>query len=96
MKTIDFRKIETHPTFEGKAVIQDISKNLGNSIIQNVADIGLRDFAKEVYYKGEVEIDKRKALLIKDVMEAAGYFIYIKTPVYEMLDKIIKEEKQDE
>ncbi|MCI1681451.1 MAG: hypothetical protein LKI39_02720 [Bacteroides sp.] len=96
MKKIDFRKIETRPTFEGKTMLQDISKTLGNKIRQNVDDIGLKDFASDIYYKGEVEVDKNKALVIKAVMDIAKYVIYIKEAVYPLLDEIVKEEEEEE
>ena len=87
MKKIDFRKIEVK-NIEGKNSTLDISKELGNAIYKNTPDLGELDFAQELYKKGEVDVDDNKAAIIRQYMDVAQFFAFVKTGVNKELDSI--------
>jgi hypothetical protein len=87
MKTIDFRKIEVSD-IEGKKVILDVSKTLGNVIYNNTPDLGELDFAQELYKKGEVEVDEEKAEMIRRYVEVGKFFAYVKKGIDKVLDEV--------
>ncbi|MCF2583382.1 hypothetical protein [Bacteroides caecigallinarum] len=54
---VDFKKIMVEINFEGDLVEVDTRKELANALYQTTSDIGLADFAREIYYSdGEVEV----------------------------------------
>ncbi len=87
MKKIDFRKI-TVQDVTGKDSALDISKELGNAIYKNTPDLGELDFAQELYKKGEVEMDEKKADIIRRYMDVGQFFAFVKKAVNKELDSI--------
>ena len=61
---IDFSKL-TIQDIEGKDVIIDISKELGNIIFQQTQDLGELDLAKDIYKNGEVDLTSDQAQVVK-------------------------------
>lgn len=55
MKAIDFSTIPVEPRIDEPEPV-DMRRSLGNTINRNTADIGLSDFAREIYYS-EVSIE---------------------------------------
>ena len=94
MKRIDFRKIEVSD-IEGKKIILDVSKTLGNVIYNNTPDLGELDFAQELYKKGEVEVDEEKAEIIRRYVEG-NFFAYVKKGIDKALDGVKQEEEPKE
>lgn len=87
MKKIDFRKILVEDV-TGKNSTLDISKELGNAIYKNTPDLGELDFAQELYKKGEVDVDENKAAIIRQYMDVAQFFAFVKAGVNKELDSI--------
>lgn len=85
MKTVDFRKV-TLRDVEGKCIEADISKWIGNYLYENTADIAEMDFAKKLYYEGEVELTEEKAGFIREaVCQSASMKAKVKVAVTELL-----------
>lgn len=84
---IDFRKIKVFD-IEGKDSNLDLSKELGNAIYKNTPDLGELEFAQELYKKGEVEIDDKKAEIIRRYMDVGQFFAFVKAGVNKKLDSI--------
>ncbi len=66
MKKINFKKIEFYNSFEdeenGKVSTIDIAQYFGNLMKYDggiIMDIAFEDLAKDIYYKGEVEVEDR-------------------------------------
>lgn len=84
---IDFRKIELKDV-EGNSFEMDVSRELGNSIYRDTTDIGELELAREIYLKGEVEVDSAKAAVLRRYVER-GYKAFVKEAVIPVLDRII-------
>lgn len=84
---IDFRKIELKDV-EGNFFKMDIAKELGNSIYSDTGDIGELELAREIYLKGEIEVDPAKAEIIKRYIDG-GYRAFVKEALIPVLDDII-------
>lgn len=91
MKKIDFRKIELK-NIEGKVTPYDISKELGNDIYNKTADIGELELARELYLKGDIEVDAIKAEILKKYV-SEGYKAFVKECLIPVLDEIINAKK---
>jgi hypothetical protein len=86
---VDFRKVEIKD-IEGKKVPHDLSKDLGNAIFKQTTDLGELDLARDIYHKGEVDLNKKDAEIIKHYVEE--YFLaFIKETLIPVLDLIINE-----
>lgn len=89
---IDFRKLE-YVEIDGKTKTIDVSKDLGNAIFRQTMDIGELDLARDVYHKGEVELTKKDAEILKKYSEP--YFLaFIKEVLIPALDLIINEDEE--
>lgn len=87
MKKVDFKKLMVEINFEGDLVEVDTRKELANALYQTTSDIGLADFAREIYYsEGEIEVPKEYIEPILNV--SAKRFI---VPVQRALADIMKE-----
>lgn len=86
MKKVDFKRIMVQINFEGDLVEVDTRKELANAIYQTTNDIGLADFAREIYYsEGEIEVPQEYIEPILSV--SAKRFI---VPVQKALTDIMK------
>jgi hypothetical protein len=84
MKKIDLSKIECE-TIERQKVTVDMTKNIANQIYMTTQDIGIQDWARELYYsEGEFEFDDDKIALVKGAVAAMPAFY--KVPVMKLLD----------
>ena len=54
MKTFDFRKVPVLTSFEGEPQEVDLSKQVGNLINNRTSHFAVADFARDIYFKGEV------------------------------------------
>lgn len=86
MKKVDFKKIMVEINFEGDLVEVDIRKELANALYQTTSDIGLADFAREIYYSEEaIEVPEE---YIKPILNmSASRFI---VPVQKALSDKLK------
>lgn len=84
---IDFRKIKLKDV-EGNAFEMDIAKELGNSIYNETVDIGELELAREIYLKGEIDVDSVKAEVIRRYIDG-GYRAFVKEALIPVLDNII-------
>lgn len=82
---VDFRKIEVEVDFDGTKEIVDVSKQLANYAKMRTSDIAFEDFCREIYYKGEVDVnEEQKAELLK-IVNASAFFAYIKRGIINKL-----------
>ncbi|NLZ87402.1 MAG: hypothetical protein GX912_10515 [Gammaproteobacteria bacterium] len=88
---IDFRKILVKD-IEGNESTFDISKELGNDIYNKTADIGELELARELYLKGEIELDAIKVEILKKYIDE-GYKAFVKEALNPILDKVINLKK---
>lgn len=86
---IDFRKITVEINFEGEKKGVDVHKELANYAKTRTTDIGFEDFCREIYHKGEVDInDDYKKILIGILSEPqCPFFAYIKRGIINALKK---------
>lgn len=85
-KKIDFRKIEA-ADIEGNISVYDLSKTLGNAIYRQTADLGELELAREIYKKGEVEIDQQQASLLSGYIKTT-FLAFIQEVACPMLDNL--------
>ena len=84
MKKIDLSKIECE-TIEREKITVDMRKNVANQIFMTTQDIGIQDWARELYYsEGEFEFEDDKIALVKSAV--AGMPAFYKVPVMKLLD----------
>lgn len=89
MKKVDFKRLMVEINFEGDQVEVDIRKQLANHIRQSTNDIGLDDFAKEIYYSEEaIEVPEEYIQPIISVSKACMI-----VPVQRALSKIFEQSK---
>lgn len=83
---VDFKKIMVEINFEGDLVEVDTRKELANALYQTTSDIGLADFAREIYYSEEaIEVPEE---YIKPILNiSASRFI---VPVQKALSDKLK------
>lgn len=91
MKKVDFRKIEL-TNIEGNKFTYDLSKELGNDIYNKTSDIGELELARELYLKGEIEVDVAKAEILKKYIDT-GYKAFVKETLIPVLNQIINPKK---
>ena len=88
---IDFRKIMVKD-IEGKKVPHDFSKEMGNAIFSTTKDIGELDLARDIYHKGEVDMTKEQAQMVKALADR-NFFAWAKEAIFPALDLIINFKK---
>lgn len=67
MKKVDFRQIEVE-NIEGQIEKTNLSKNLGNEIYMQARDIDTREFGRNIFKNGQVEISDEQELLIRRII----------------------------
>jgi hypothetical protein len=85
---IDFRKIEAK-SVDDKKVIIDISKTLGNTIYTRAMTEEEMKFGKEIFEKGEIELNKPRALAVKKYLDSGGFYAFVKVAIKPVLEKIL-------
>ena len=88
---IDFRKIKVFD-IEGKESNLDISKELGNSIYRNTADLGELELARNIYKDGEVEINAEQAAILNKYVRE-GFLAFVQEALCPVLVEIINLKK---
>lgn len=88
---IDFRKIKVKD-IEGKESNLDLSKELGNSIYRNTADLGELELARNIYKDGEVEINAEQAAILNKYVRE-GFLAFVQEALCPVLDEIINPKK---
>lgn len=85
LKKVDFRKV-TLLGVDGKGEIADVSRAIGNYLYENTADIAEMDFAKKLYYEGEVELTKERATYIQEMIwQSKTFKAKLKVAIKELL-----------
>lgn len=88
---IDFRKIKVKD-IEGKDSNLDLSKELGNSIYRNTADLGELELARNIYKDGKVEVDAGQAAILNKYVRE-GFLAFVQEALCPVLDEIINLKK---
>jgi len=91
MTKIDFTKIEV-TDIEGNKSTLNISKELGNSIYKNTADLGELELARSIYKDGEIEVDAGQAAILNRYIRE-GFLAFVQESVCPVLDEIINPKK---
>ena len=65
-------------------------KGLANYIFNKTKDIGELELARELYKKGEIEVDKEKAIALKAYIDEA-FGAVVKESLFPKLDAIINQ-----
>lgn len=91
MAKIDFRKIVAK-NIEGEKELFDISKELGNQIYKKTSDLGELELAREIYHKGEVDINELQANTLSRYV-CDGFKAFIQEALNPVFEKIINSKK---
>lgn len=73
---VDFRKLEVK-TIEDTTITIDISKDLGNMLYMQGANIEECELGHEIYHKGEVELNEKQIDIVKSFADNFKYIINI-------------------
>lgn len=84
---VDFRKI-CMTDIEGKKTPRDFSKEIGNVIFATTKEIGELDLARDIYHKGEVELTKEQAQMVKGYVDA-NFLAFAKEAILPALEAVI-------
>jgi hypothetical protein len=83
---IDFTKVQIKD-IEGKAVTADVSKDLGNMMYFGDKDIAVADLGHEIYHKGEVDLNREQAQIVKAYVEE-GFVAVVRRDLIPLLDSV--------
>lgn len=83
---IDFTKVQIKD-IEGKAVTADVSKDLGNMMYFGDKDIAVADLGHEIYHKGEVDLNREQAQIVKAYVEE-GFVAIVRRDLIPLLDSV--------
>ena len=83
---IDFTKVQIKD-IEGKAVTADVSKDLGNMMYFGDKDISVADLGHEIYHKGEVDLNREQAQIVKAYVEE-GFVAIVRRDLIPLLDSV--------
>ena len=85
---INFRKVEIEVNFDGEKQVVDVSKELANYCKQKTTDIGFEDFCREIYHKGEVEIneDYKNAIISIISNKNCAFYAMVKRGIIDLLN----------
>ena len=64
MKKLNFKNVPV-TNIDGTVKEMDLSKEIGNIIFRTTKDLGELEIAREIYHKGEIEVDEKTADMIK-------------------------------
>lgn len=83
---IDFTKVQIKD-IEGKAVTADVSMDLGNMMYFGDKDIAVADLGHEIYHKGEVDLNREQAQIVKAYVEE-GFVAVVRRDLIPLLDSV--------
>ena len=91
---VNFKKVGVID-LEGNEVEFDVSKDFANYLYRTTGDLGMLDFAQNLYKNGEVDVDDEMAAILVESLEDPAYPIraIIKKSIIEKLGHEIKTEK---
>nr|WP_298672099.1 hypothetical protein [uncultured Prevotella sp.] len=87
---INFEKIEGKDV-NGKVINIDMSKTLGNQMYRTAMSEDDMNLGKEIYIKGTIEVNPRRAASIKRFINEGSFFAFVKCAIIPTLDRIMKE-----
>jgi len=91
---VNFRKVEVKDV-AGKNSVLDISKELGNGIFNETADLGELETAREIYKNGEVEIENPQQAAMLSKYVRTGFKAFIQEALCPVLDNLFNNNKKD-
>ena len=68
MKKLNFKSVQV-TDIDGTVKELDFSKEIGNLIFRTTKDLGELETAREIYQKGEIEVDAKTAGMIKKYID---------------------------
>ena len=68
MKKLNFKSVQV-TDIDGTVKEMDLSKEIGNIIFRTTKDLGELETAREIYQKGEIEVDDKTADMIKKYID---------------------------
>lgn len=83
---VDFRKIEVETNFDGTKELVDVSKELANLAKMKTCDIAFEDFCREIYYKGEVEVNEQQKQELIGIVNESKFYAFIKRGIINALN----------
>lgn len=83
---VDFRKVIVSTGIENKDQVFDLSKVVGNMIYTKTGDIGMLDFARDIYYNGEVACSDEQIEQICNIVSGSDLIAVVKVAILEMLN----------
>lgn len=89
---VNFRAVTVSTGIEGTCQVFDLSKTVGNVIYARTGDIGMLDFAKKIYYKGEVVCTDEQVEQISQIISACDLIAVVKVAILDMFKPIEKVE----
>mgnify|MGYP001283792707 FL=1 len=87
---MNLKEIEVRDIDGKKYKLEFDYKGLANYIFEKTKDIGELELARELYKKGEIEVDKEKAIALKAYIDEA-FVAVVKESLFPKLDQIINQ-----
>lgn len=81
---VNFRTVTISTGIESECQVFDLSKTVGNMIYARTGDIAMLDFAKKIYYKGEVTCTDEQVEQISQIISASGLIAVVKVAILDM------------
>nr|DAT24382.1 MAG TPA: hypothetical protein [Caudoviricetes sp.] len=91
---IDFRKIAVKTEVEGGVRMVDVAKDLGNLIYRTTPDIGMFEFSREIYHKGEVDVSHDRMVEIIETVKVSEFTALVRTTLVDFLTQKLPEAKK--
>ena len=88
---IDFRKLVVKTEIEGGVLFVDIAKDLGNLIYRTTPDIGMFEFSREIYHKGEVDVSRDRMVEIIETVKVSEFTALVRTTLVNFLTEKLPE-----
>ena len=88
---VDFRKIKAE-NVDGTTVEISVSEQLGNQIYQMAMTEEEMNFGREIFKKGEVDLNKNRASIIEKILEKNIFVAFAKSAILKAMEGITDEE----
>lgn len=84
---VDFRKIKAE-NVDGTTVEISVSEQLGNQIYQMAMTEEEMNFGREIFKKGEVDLNKNRASIIEKILEKNIFVAFAKSAILKAMEGI--------
>ena len=88
---VDFRKIKAE-NVDGTTVEISVNEQLGNQIYQMAMTEEEMNFGREIFKKGEVDLNKTRASIIEKILEKNIFVAFATKAILKAISKITDEE----